>query len=738
MKNNKLKKGFKFNINKKNTMNKYPKKGILLATVILFSVFLVLIPTNVHAEEITVKSIGLDETTIITLTNESVKDVKSFRIWLGENLNFESFKTEKGWIGEKNSQGVIIFTSLETIEIGESIKFGIKTDHVNPIINWKVLDKNNIKIETGLVISGKIKEVNQNPDIESNQDFKNDGTGIFSESSFRIIPNNPNIGSTIRITGDQFGELQKFDFYINTQKLGDFTSDSNGQFITTMQIPKNLEEQRVDFKIKSYDGLEKKISLRLGEEKNRISESENIKLTVEGIEKIIHRGDILNLYGSGNPGKAITIKIINTNQEIVNTRTTEVTSKGYWELSEPIGIPFDSEFGRYSVVVSDGKNQILKYWNIETNKVILISPLKIMYDAGDLIKFNGTGIPNTKIELILEDSIGNEIVAENKILNDSGFINFEYQTVENDDNEGTWTLIASQEENTEFIYVGYDVYPIIPVNLKFDKENYQSVETAFISIIGEPEDIVRMLIIGPSGNIQESEQEIQLEEDGRGKFNLSLSGYGSGIYTAVVKKANSQNTETFSVGLQTGSGNIEINTTKLNYKAGEKILLLGETNPNVLLNISLLDPNNNKIRELQIPSDNVGTFSEDRLKVPKTGLPGTWKIMISSGTNQSTTEFEVYANLLDGMKVTINEDVKIPGFGQTFKINIQSSHKSSIIIEIVDSKLQTIDKLNCNTTAEYKCEILWTVTQNILPGTYTVKVYDTISSDQAIFDVRPD
>jgi len=152
MKNIKLKKGFNSKRNKTNIMNKSLKKGIVLTTVMLFSVFLILIPPNTYAEEIDVKSIGLDETTIITLTNESEKNVKSFRIWLGADFNFESFKTEKGWVGEKKSNGVITFTSSQPIEIGESVKFGIKTDHINPVINWKGLDKNDIQIETGLVV----------------------------------------------------------------------------------------------------------------------------------------------------------------------------------------------------------------------------------------------------------------------------------------------------------------------------------------------------------------------------------------------------------------------------------------------------------------------------------------------------------------------------------------------------------------------------------------------------------
>ena len=735
MKNIKLEKEFNSKRNKTNIMNKSLRKGIVLTTVMLFSVFLILIPPNTYAEEIDVKSIGLDETTIITLTNESEKNVKSFRIWLGADFNFESFKTEKGWVGEKKSNGVITFTSSQPIEIGESVKFGIKTDHINPVINWKGLDKNDIQIETGLVVPDKIEKVSQNPDIKSDQVFENEGTSIFSESSFRIIPNNPNVGSTIRVTGDQFGALQKFDFYIDTKKLGDFTTDVNGRFITTMEIPQNIEKERVDFKIKSYDGLEKKVSLRLGVEENRLSETETIKLSVEGIQKTVNRGDLLDLFGKGTPNKAITVKIMDPNQEMINTRTTEVDNTGNWKLSETISIPFDAEFGKYSVVISDGKNQILKYWDLKTNKVILIDPLKVMYEAGDLIKFNGTALPNVPLELILEDALGNELVAKIIKVDESGFINFEYQTIENDDNEGTWTLVASQKENTEFIYVGYDVFPTIPVNLKFDKENYQSIETAVISIIGKPSDIVKILIIGPSGNIQEKEQEIRLQEDGRGEFNLSLSGYGSGIYTAVIKKANAQSTETFSVGLQLGSGLIEINTTKIEYTLGEKILLIGETNPNVLLNVNLIDPNDNTVRKLQIPSDSVGIFSEDRLRIPTDGMAGTWKIKVFSGSNQQTAEFEVFSNLVDDMKITIEKNIKIPGFGQTFKIDIQASHKTSIIIEILDQKLELMDTLSCNTTTEFKCEVLWTIPKDALPGTYTVKAYDRISSDQKTFEV---
>ena len=156
--NTKLEKEFKLKVKKTNIMNMSSKRGIILA-IVLFSISLILIPSNVQAEEINVKSIGVEKTSIITLTNDGFKDVKTFRIWLSQDTNFQSFKTEKGWTGEKNEQGVIIFTSSEPINKSESVKFGIKTNKINPIINWKGLDETNSVIDKGVIKSKNLEKV---------------------------------------------------------------------------------------------------------------------------------------------------------------------------------------------------------------------------------------------------------------------------------------------------------------------------------------------------------------------------------------------------------------------------------------------------------------------------------------------------------------------------------------------------------------------------------------------------
>ena len=716
-----------------NSTNKSSMKGISISILVLFSISLILIPSEGYAEEIDIISNGLDETAIITVANNSDKEINTFRVWLGGEFNFESFKTEKGWTGEKNEQGVIIFTSSETIKPNELVKFGIKADKINPVINWKALDQENKIIDTGVIKLDKLAEVSQNPDIKLDQNYKNEGTSIFTESTFRVIPDKPNAGSTIRVTGDQFAASQKFEFYIDAEKIGDFITDENGHFITTMKIPNVEKESRVDFKIIGHDQTEKKISLRLGENENRLPETKNIKLEVEGISNIVYPGDILNLEGTGTPGKVIIIEITNPEKKIINTRTAEIDNVGNWKMLEPINIPFDVVLGKYSITASDGTNHILKNWNVETNKTIIINPEKIKFDAGEVIKFTGTALPNTPLELVLEDSRGNEMISDILEIDDSGKVEFEYQTTENDDIEGTWALIATQKNTKEFIYVGYDEIPTIPVNLEFDKKTYQNTDTAIISLVGKPSDKITLMIITPSGSTQGSDEIIQLKSDGRGEYNLDLSGYTSGIYTAVAKISGSQSSEIFSVGLQVGSGPIDAKTTQTEYQQGERILLLGNTKPNTLMTATLVDPNGMKVKTVEMPSNNIGTFTEERLRIPSNGEPGLWIINVASGTNLDTVELNVFSTILEGMTVKTAEEVKL---GELLKISIIASHKTSVTIKIIDIDGEVISDLGCSTTKKFVCETFWSVPKNTIPGTYTIKVNDAISSNETTFEIK--
>jgi hypothetical protein len=281
--------------------------------------------------------------------------------------------------------------------------------------------------------------------------------------------------------------------------------------------------------------------------------------------------------------------------------------------------------------------------------------------------------------------------------------------------------------------VGYDIMPVIPISIEFDKSNYKNTEKPIISLAGKPSEKISLIIITPSGGVLGTDILIQLKPDGRGEHNLDLSGYVSGMYTAVVKKGGSQNSENFSVGLLTGSGEIDAKVTQAEYKQGERILLLGNTaNANSLMIVNLINPSGKEIKSLEIASNSERMFSEERLKIPSNGQIGLWKITITSGSNLDKVEFNVFSSTKEGM--TIKSTEKVAG-GDLLKMDIVASHKTSIIIEISDIDGNTIQNLMCSTTKEFKCESFWSVPKDAIPGTYNIKAYDAISSSETTFEI---
>ena len=707
-------------------MNRSSARGIILSIALLFSVTLISIPA--HAEEVTVKSIALDETTVLELTNDSDVDITAFRIWLGSDFSFTSFKTEKGWVGEKTPQGVIIFTSSESIKPGESVKFGVKTDKSNSGINWKALDKQDTQIGIGKSIASSLPNEVEDPNSKRNTDVS-----IFPESTFRIVPEKPNIGSTIRVTGEKFGASQMFDVYIDSTRIGSFETNQDGNFMTTVKIPENQNADRADFKIVNKNGEEKKISLRVGQITSRVIDSVNIPLTIQGIPNVIHRGDLLEIFGTGNPNSAVKMEITGPDGDLTRVIAAETDSKGNWEV-EPLLVPLDRPFGEYVGVLTDGRSSKTINWTLESNKKIIITPTTLKFDQGQTIKFNGTALPGKSIELILEDPLGKEITSDIIQVDESGIVSFEFPTTQNT-MEGTYTLIATQETYKEFIHVGIGQMPTIPVNLEFDKLNYKAGDTAVITLSGKASEVISLLIIDPSDKPKGDATSIKLEPDGRGTHTIELKGYSSGVYTAVISKGSAQSSETFTVGLQTGSGEIDINTTKVDYHPGDSVLILGETSPNNLLTVSMIDPDEKEIKTRDTFSNKNGKISEGSFRIPSDAKPGTWTIRATSGSNFDNTKINVLGVIQEGMVVVVDEGKAIPGFGKTINIHVYGATQT-VQIEIIDQGGKVIEELSFPASKSGEINQPWIVPQDTEPGTYTIKASDALKSAETTYEIQ--
>ena len=688
--------------------------GIFLSLLLVASMFGIFSLNEIVAQEkvVSAKSIGFEETTIIKFENIGNSDIETFRIWLGADNSFKSFKTEKGWTGEKTPQGVIIFTATDPIKPGQSVKFGIKTDKTQPGINWKAVDKNSNELQIGKTL---VTESPSKPIIKNGKPTSSGDAGILSDSKFRLIPDKPNVGGTIRVTGDQFSSNQEFKLYINKQFLESFETDENGHFMLTTKIPEGKAD-RVDFIVKDNQGNEKTISIRLGGEEARMAE-QDVKLTITGLPLTINPGDVLLISGTGSPGGTITADIIDSDGNTITSEAAPVDLQGKWSFETIVSL--DTPLGKYSAEISDGKDTILRSWTVESSKTIHITPSKIIFDPGETLTFNGTALPNQKIDIILKDPTGAEIYSDVIHPQSDGFFEFEFPTLLSS-LEGTYALIAFQGEKSEIVLVGLGELPKVQLVAQMDKINYKAGEKAIISFIGPASSTISLLIVDPSDKPKFSDT-ITVGPDGKKEYELDLTGYASGVYTIVVSRGNSQAEEHFSVGLQTGSGPIEINTTKDSYKPGDPILILGKSGSNIIIKLTLYDPDGNEVKSKEIFTDKEGTLSVGTFRIPSEAKIGVWKMKAVSGPNFVETEFSVTPSEEQGMSVVVTNVEKsylgtlvlIKGFGAAIS--------QSVVIEITSSEGEVIDELRFSSTGIGDFSTIWKVPEDTPPGTYTIK-----------------
>jgi len=130
-------------------MKRYKLSGIFASVLLVFSIFTLLSISEVNAEEvISVNAKSYQNTIIIEFENESASKIKTIRMWLGGDAEFKSFKAEPDWGGGKYSDGkLLVFTATNTLNPGESVKFGLITNEKVTGINWKALDQNDNEID---------------------------------------------------------------------------------------------------------------------------------------------------------------------------------------------------------------------------------------------------------------------------------------------------------------------------------------------------------------------------------------------------------------------------------------------------------------------------------------------------------------------------------------------------------------------------------------------------------------
>ncbi|KAF6243894.1 biofilm-associated protein [Nitrosopumilus sp. b1] len=712
-------------------------KGIIFSA--LFAILLLGVSTHaVFAQEdvVSAKSLGFEKTIIIDFTNNGNTSIETFRLWLGsDDGSFKSFKTEPGWTGIKTPQGVLVFTTDKPIKSGESVKFGVKTDKVKPGINWKAIDAKEKELDIGKALVSDLPavpvETSKSSTPEDNTpEQTTSSTGILSNSEFRFIPDKPKVGSTIRVVGEKFGENQKLDLYLGNTKLNSFESNGDGNFMITTKIPSSQQADRVNFSVKDSQGNEKTVSLRLLETDD-VPETTTIPLTVSGLPSTLSRGLQLSLAGTAPPNTSVTATIKNPDGVITTTNATEVNISGKWYYETIIAA--DAPLGTYTIDITDGKTHIIKDIQIESSELIEILPVKLKYEPGDIMTFNGTAIPNETLEVIIENPQGAEVFSDIFEVDSTGYVEFEFPT-SNSDIQGTYIMFGFQGTHAGISLVGLGQLPEVQIIAKMDKLNYKAGETASVALDGPPSATMSIIVVDPSDKTKESATAtVTLGPDGKKSHSIDLTGYASGVYTLVVKRGTSQTSEVFTVGLQTGSGEIDIRTTKLDYKPGEAVLILGNSKPNILVTITMYDSEGNVIKVKETYTNKDGVLSDSSFRIPSGTPVGKWKIEGRSGSNFDESFINVVTDTeVEGMIVTFEGFDNSPTVGKLVKIRVIGAQQL-VTINIINPLGEEVGKLQFPASGKGEIATPWPMPKDSPKGIYTINVKDAYNSASTTF-----
>ena len=705
-----------------NCMKRYSTTAILISVLLVFSIFTLISISEVNAAEvISVNAKGYENTIIIEFENESTSKIKTVRMWSGGEVAFTSFKSEPGWGGGKYSDSkLLIFTATNTLNPGESVKFGLITDEKVNAINWKALDPNDNDIDKGKISIQVISETSSDILEEESKEVeqaKETGDELYGTKKF--IPEQIRSGSDIRLVGSGFGSEKNLKLYLDSTILKSVNTDKQGNFLTTISIPDAYNVGTSEFIIKDEFENIQTTNINVKESKNRFLKTSNFE--VNSIPAEIRYEETLTISGSAYPQSAIIIAFENNERVLEKTRVISANANGEWVFEETIERTDD--LGEKFLIFKNKQDKTTKSLTVKSDYLIQISTSAVRYNAGEAVTITGTGEPNDDTTIWVKDQ-NKKIVHYNVFTsNADGSLNYEFAT---DDtfSSGTYTVIMKQEGGSDAALFGIGKYPTSVIVALMEKTNFDLNSKAILSIVGPASSNLSITILDSNDNIKITDS-ITSSSIGKNKYAIDLDGLDSGVYRVAVSSTNIQDSAKFSIGLESASGAISLVSTKSNYSPGESILIIGNTGNNARLMITLLDPSGNISATTETFSDSTGSFSTNNIGIPSDGILGDWKITAHNRLDNNSVEINV--SILTGKSLTLQIEETQFATGDT--IIIKGVGQSDMIwlgVKIIDQDGMAVELSTPLTSGTFS--VPWTIPAGFDTGTYTITVSDDENS----------
>jgi len=707
-----------------NGMRKYSASGIFISVLLVFSIFTLISISEVNAADvISVNAKGYENTIIIEFENESTSKIKTIKVWPGGEVTFTSFKSELGWGGGKYSDGkLLIFTATNTLNSGESVKFGFVTDEKVNAINWKVLDRNDNDIDKGKISIQVISETSSDIIEEESKEVeqaKETGGELYGTKKF--IPEQIRSGSDIRLVGNGFGSEKNLKMYLDSTILKSVNTDKQGNFLTTISIPDAYNIGTSEFIIKDEFENIQTTNINIGEPKNRFLKTSEFE--VNSIPTEIRYEETLTVSGSAYPQSAIIIAFENNERILEKIRVISANANGEWVFEETIERTDD--LGEKFVIFKNNNDKTTKNLTVKSDYLIQISTSAVRYNAGEAVTITGTAEPNKDTTIWIKDQ-NKKIVQYDVFTSDvDGGLNYEF-VLDDTFSSGTYTVIIKQESGSDAALFGIGQYPTSVIVALMEKTNFELNSKAILNIIGPTSSNLSITILDSNDNIKITDS-ITSSSIGKNKYAIDLDGLDSGVYRAVVSSTNIQDSVKFSIGLESASGPISLVATQANYSAGESIFIIGNTGSNARIIITLFDPSGNVSAITETFSDSTGGFSTTDIGIPSDGALGKWKVTAHNRLDNNNVEINV--SIPTGKNLTLQIEETQFSIGDVIIIKgIGQSDANRLEVKITNESDEEVASLHTPITSSGTFSLPWTVPAGFDTGTYTITVSDDENS----------
>ena len=707
-----------------NDMRRYSTSAIFLSALLVLSIFTLISISEVNAEEvISVNAKGYENTIIIEFENESTYKIKTIKMWPGGEVTFTSFKSEPGWGGGKYSDGkLLIFTATNTLNPGESVKFGLITNEKVTGMNWKAIDKNDKEIDSSKISIQAISETTSSFVEEESKEIgeiKETGSDLYGTKKF--IPEKIRVGSDVRLVGNGFASEKNLKLYLDDTILKSINTDKQGNFLTTISIPDTQNTGTSEFIIRDESDNFQSTNINIGEAKNRFLKTTEFE--VASIPAIIKFGETLTVTGSAYPQSAVIIQFEDNQRVLEKNRVVTANSNGEWVFEEII--ERTDNLGDKYVIFNNNQYKTTKSLTLKSDYSIEISTSAIRYNAGATVTITGTVEPNKDTTIWIKNNEKKIIYYDVFTSNANGSLSYDVNG-NNIFSTGTYIVIIKQEDGSDATLFGVSQYPVTRIVTLMEKSNFTLDSTAILNIISSSSTRATVTILDSNDNIKITDT-ITTNSDGKNKYAIDLEGLDAGVYRAVVSSTNIQDSVKFSVGLESGSGPISLTSTRENYSPGESILIIGSTGNNARLTITLYDPDGNISTKTEAFSDTGGNFSTEEIGIPTDAMLGSWKITAQSRLDSKSIDIQV--SVPTGKNVTLQMEETDFSIGDIVIIKgVAQSDYNRLEVKITNASDEVVVSLATPLPSSGDFYLPWTVPSGFDTGVYTITVSDNLNS----------